>query len=94
MVHVFFLTNSTVPKITADDLAQLNHVAVFSFNLMSVRMQVADNDLFSHSRLVCLKRDSFIWTVTFMLSATGVLLDWIKNKAAEWVELKMEQRDI
>lgn len=56
----FFQSNSTVPKITADDLAQLNHVAVFSFNLMSVRMQVADNDLFSHSRLVCLKRDCII----------------------------------
>lgn len=60
MVYVFLLSNSAVPNVSADDSAQLNPLTVFSFNLMSVCIRVADNDLFSYSCLVCLKRDCLI----------------------------------
>lgn len=70
-------------------LLMLNPLPVFSFNLTSVCMWLADTDLLSHSCLVCLKQDCLIWTVTFMLPATGILIDWIKNKKSGWVELEM-----
>lgn len=56
----------------------------FSFNLMSMCMWVADDDLFSRSRLVCLKRDCFIGTVTLMLSATGLNQKWGPRMSLKW----------
>lgn len=60
VVCVFSLFKSAVSKSTADDTAQLNPLPVFSFNFMSARVRVADNNLFSYSRLACLKPDFLI----------------------------------
>lgn len=79
---------------TAVDLARLNALTVFSQNLISVWIWFADSYLLTHSRLVCLAQNCFIWTVTFTASEIGLLRDWIKNKEPDWDELESELCDV